>query len=305
VVAETRRITSDSWLGGPTTAANGEIVSVNVSDSIPDAGAVAQRWANFFAGLVHGSELQLLTVYVVPGNEIGPDCGGQNILGCYGQQQLLIPNDVVHGVTPEEIARHEYGHHVANNRVNTPWQAVDWGPKRWASQLGICGKAQQGLVYPGDESDHYTLNPGEGWAETYRVMNETKLGMAVTWSVVDDTFLPDTSALATAEQDVSAAWSTPTVRVYRARFAKGKQRWTLPLQTPLDGALKATLTLPRGRVFRLSVLAADGKTVLADGLWTAQTAQALSFTICGQRSVLVRVRGDGRAGKFTVVTTAP
>src|SRR5262249_23336600 len=303
--AEATRVESASWLGGPTAASDGEVVNVNVSDSIPDPDAVRQHWADFFAGLVHGAELQLLTVYVVPGAEIGADCGGDGILGCYGQQRLLIPNDVVAGVTPEEVARHEYGHHVANNRVNDPWQAVDWGPKRWASQTGVCAKAQQGLLFPGDESDHYKLNPGEIWAETYRVLNETKLGMPVTWQIVDGTFMPDGTALSLAEQDVTTPWTTSTVHVTRARFAKGKKRWTLTVRTPLDGNLKVTLTLPRGRTFQLTLLDSDGKTVLATGLWTARTAQAANFTLCGQRSVIVRVAGDGRAGKFTVVTTTP
>jgi hypothetical protein len=303
--AETTRVAGESWLGGATTASDGEVVNVNVADSIPDPDAVRQRWADFFAGLVHGPELQLLAVYVVPGAEISADCGGDGILGCYGQQRLLIPNDVVDGVTPEEVARHEYGHHVANNRVNAPWQAVDWGPKRWASQIGVCAKAQQGLVFPGDESDHYRLNPGEAWAETYRVLNETKLGLPVTWPVVDSSFLPGQAELAVAEQDVTAPWSGSVAHVYRARFANGRKRWSLTVQTRLDGELKASLTLPRGHVYRLAVLGADGKTVLANGLWTAQTAQVATFTVCGQRSVLVRVVGDGSTGRFTVATTTP
>jgi len=182
---------------------------------------------------------------------------------------------------------------------------VDWGPKRWATQLAICSKARLALVYPGDEDGHYTLNPGEIWAETYRVLNETKLGMPVTWQVVDGAFVPDQNALAVAEQDVTTPWTTPVVRVTRARFAKGKRRWTISLPTPLDGDLRVTLTLPRGRAFRLSVLDQSGTSVLASGLWTARTAQLATVTLCGQRGVLVRVTGDGRAGKFTVVTTAP
>src|SRR5690348_5783160 len=71
-----RRVTKLDWQAGPTTANTGETVNVEVSDAIPDPATVAQKWANFFAGLLHGSELQLLTVYVVPGTEVGSDCGG-------------------------------------------------------------------------------------------------------------------------------------------------------------------------------------------------------------------------------------
>ncbi len=294
------------WQRGPTTASTGETVDIQVSDAIPDPATVSQNWANFFAGLLHGPELQLLTVFVVPGTEVGSDCGGDpNVLGCYGSQQLILPNDVVSSVTPEEIARHEYGHHVANNRSNPPWRAVDWGPKRWASLIGVCASTEQGLTFPGNEDDQYKLNPGEAWAETYRVLNETKAGLPVTWPIVDQRFLPDANALATAEQDVTSPWTAPSVHVYRSRFTRTRRAWSLPLQTPLDGLLQVTLTLRRGHVYRLTVWSADGRTVLATGLWTARTAQAASFTLCGQRSVLVRVLGDGKPAPFTVVTTTP
>ncbi len=299
-----RRVTRLAWQGGATTASTGEAVNVQVSDSIPDPTTVGQNWANFFAGLIHGTEIQLLTVYVVQAAEVGSDCGGDStVLGCYGQQRLIIPVDVIDGITPEEVARHEYGHHIAYNRVNPPWQAVDWGPKRWASLMGVCAATQQGLYFPGNEDDHYELNPGEAWAETYRVLNETKAGMPVTWPIVDARFLPTPDALAAAEQDVTTPWVAPTVHVYRSRFARGKKLWTQVVQTPLDGNLKVTLTLPRGHVYNLKVLGADGRTVLATGLWTAPTAQAAALTVCGQRSVVVRVVGDGRPGKLIVVTT--
>jgi len=298
------RIANVSWQGGPIAATSGETVDIEVSDAIPDSATVAQKWANFFAGLVHGPELQLLTAYVVPGPEVGTDCGGdQSVLGCYGGQQLIIPNDVVYDVTPEEIARHEYGHHVANNRSNPPWRAIDWGPKRWASLIGVCASTQQGLVFPGNEGDEYELNPGEAWAETYRVLNETKAGLPVSWPIVDQRFLPDANALAAAEQDVTTPWTTPTVHVYRSRFTRTRRAWSLQLQTPLDGPLQVTLTLRRGHAYRLKVFSADGRSVLATGLWTAPTAQAATLTVCGQRSLLVRVVGDSKPAPFTVVTT--
>jgi len=67
------------------------------------------------------------------------------------------------GVPLEQILAHEYGHHVSANRSNPPWQAVDWGPKRWATYLGVCPHAVRGEMFPGDEGAAYELNPGEGW----------------------------------------------------------------------------------------------------------------------------------------------
>jgi hypothetical protein len=294
------------WQGGPTTATDGETLTVNVSDSIPEPDAVRQRWANFFVGLVHGSELQLLTVYVVPAAEVGADCGGDpNVLGCYGSQQLIVPNETVLGVPPEEVARHEYGHHIANNRLNAPWQAIDWGPKRWATQMNVCSSTQQGLTFPGSEDDHYRLNPGEGWAETYRALNDTKAGLPITWQVVDARFYPDQAALAAAEQDVVAPWAAPTSHGFRGAFRAGKTKWKVALATPLDGELRVTLSLPRPRLYRLTVLSGDGATVLASGLWSGTTTQTASFTVCDQRSLLIQVTGDGKAGRFTLRTTQP
>ena len=36
------------------------------------------------------------------------------------------------------VVAHEYGHHFAANNNNSPWEAVDYGTKRWASYMGIC-----------------------------------------------------------------------------------------------------------------------------------------------------------------------
>ena len=58
---------------------------------------------------------------------------GRSALGCYGDNQLVMTGDAVGGFEPEDVARHEYGHHVAFNRSNTPWKGLEWGPKRWAS----------------------------------------------------------------------------------------------------------------------------------------------------------------------------
>ena len=82
-----------------------------------------------------------------------------------------------YGVSPDEVVRHEYGHHIALNRINSPWLAVSWGPKNWASASSVCRRAADGSAYPGDEGDNYRLNPGAAWAETYRLLVERKAGV--------------------------------------------------------------------------------------------------------------------------------
>jgi hypothetical protein len=303
-----RRLRTEAWWGGPRITATGETVTIFVSDTYPVDDALGQRWADFFAGLVHGAELQQLSAYVAPLAEVQSICG-EHALGCYGGGRLVMMGEPVDGVSvmPEEVARHEYGHHVAANRDDSPWQAIDWGPKRWSSYAGICARAAAGTAFPGDEGDHYIENPGEAFAEAYRLLNDTKAGVtSSSWSVVDSSFYPDAGALSAVEQDVLQPWQAPVTETVGGRFARtGKRTWKLALATPLDGSLSVVLTLLAGALDDLTLLAADGRTVLASGLWSGATEKTLTFAICGQRSVLVRVARRGVPTRFSLRITKP
>ncbi len=101
---------------------------------------------------------------------------------------------------------HEYGHHIAASRDNDPWPAVEWGTKRWASYLNVCRRSQAGQLFPGDEGDRYALNPGEAYAEDYRVLNERREGLPESaWTIVDQSLYPDQTALDLLAQDVTAS----------------------------------------------------------------------------------------------------
>ena len=88
----------------------------------------------------------------------------------YGQANLVVLGDAVGGITPTSVAAH--GHHIAANRSNAPWLALDWGTKRWATRMSICARRGARTAFPGDEGDNYSLNPGEAFAEAYRVLVE-------------------------------------------------------------------------------------------------------------------------------------
>ena len=109
----------------PYRAGTGEWVDISVSGSYPVSESIGQHWADFFAGLLHGDELQLLHAFVAPLPEVRALCG-PHALGCYGDNQLVITGDTADGFEPEEVARHEYGHHIAFNRANPPWKALEW-----------------------------------------------------------------------------------------------------------------------------------------------------------------------------------
>ena len=292
-----------SWRGGVMTASTGEQVRVEVSDAYPPEAVSAQTWADFFARLVHGRELASVTVRIGSPLDVLVECGAE-ALACYDAGILVLPGELWGGITPEELARHEYGHHVAANRLNAPWPAADWGPKRWASQAGVCARAAAGTASPTSNSD-YERHPGEAFAEVYRVLNERRGGSAaLTWSIVDDSFIPDAAALRAAEEDVTKPWLAPVRQAVAGRFARGLQRRLIPVTTPLDGLLTAELRLPRGRLDTLELLSAEGR-VLARGLWAGTSIRKLSFTVCGHRRLTLRVTGTRTPGPYQVTVTRP
>jgi hypothetical protein len=170
--------------GGTYVTSNGASVTVRVSDAFPDSGERAHRWAEFFAAMPHGAELATVTITVVAAAELSTACNAE-ALGCYRPGEITIADEVLEGITPEEVARHEYGHHVAASRLNSPWPALDWGPKRWATVAHVCGDVTAGSAHPGDEGEHYSENPAEAWAEVYRILAERSAGLpGNTWSIV-------------------------------------------------------------------------------------------------------------------------
>jgi hypothetical protein len=196
---------------------------------------------------------------------------------------------------------HEYGHHVAFNRNNAPWSAIDWGTKRWASAVNVCARTKAGTAFPGDEDVYYTLNPGEAFAESYRVLNEQMAGLPLLWPIVDPSFLPTIASLAALREDVVDPWTGPTTKTVRAKFARHRRVWTSKLATPLDGDL--TIRLRQGADDL--ALIGDAKAVLANASWTSNGGKSVQFQICGQRSLTIRVRAGGRAAPFTLTITKP
>ena len=298
--------TAPAWRGGPTTTPTGEVVDIRVSDSLPPD-VTPEYWAGFLGNLVHGSELSRLTMYVTTLDDVQAECG-ERALGCYGADQMVVPGEVApDGTTPEEIVRHEYGHHIAYNRTNAPWSAIDWGPKNWASAVDVCGRVSRQQAFPGDEGSNYQLNPGEAWAETYRLLVEQKAGITTnTWPIVDSSFYPSPAALVAAERDVLQPWTTSRTTVYSHRFAKkAKKPWLIALTTPLDGDFKASATLPSGSEYSVVLVSSNRRKVLKRGEWVGQRVKRLATTVCGQRALFVRVTPNAVGGLVRVSVTRP
>jgi hypothetical protein len=165
--------------------------------------------------------------------------------------------------------------------------------------MNICARAALGTAFPGDEGAAYTLNPGEGFAETYRVLNETKMGLPVSWPIVDPTLIPDAAALQTVRDDVLQPWTTPATQTIRVRFRPHQRVWTRKLATHLDGQLSAQI----GGSSDLQLL--GGGRSLAPATWTANGGKALEYQVCGRRSADVRVTRFGAARSLTLRLSLP
>lgn len=295
------------FTGGPYTTSAGETVTVYAADEYLAADpGFNQRWADFLSGLLHGPELSTLTLYVAPLARTRQLCGA-GALGCYdGEEQTIVAlGDDLRGITAQSVVTHEYGHHIASNRKNDPWLAVDWGTKRWASYENVCKRAHDGELVPGDEGDYYQQNPGEVFAETYRVFSERRSGLPESdWEVVDASLYPDDTALIVLEQDVSQPWAGNTTTTFAGRFGTGGTGRGYRVPTAYDGVFQVTLTEPAGTAYTLRVVDPADGTVLAErtGSRRVKTVRA---SVCGQRTLQVQVKRVSGSGPFTVQISKP
>src|SRR5919109_2290864 len=256
------------------TTSTNERVTIHLSTSYPVDDAAAQRWANFMASLVHGPELATANVFIAPPAQVARMCGGREVYGCYSNNRIVAQGDEVDAQPTTSVLAHEYGHHIETNRSNDPWRASAWGTKRWSSYVQVCAKTETKQMFPGSQSALlYLFNPGEGFAEAYRLLNEKRLGLPHGRWLVDDLFLPDERALALIELDVLQPWSANTTVTLRGRYR------TFRIATPLDGTF-AVSAQGRPRV-RIDVLA--GKKRIARG------TRSVSTLVCGARTLSVRV----------------
>ena len=293
-----------TWRGGPITASTGEVVHVFVSDLLP--AETPEKWAEFLVGLTHGPELPRATTRLATLAEVQELCG-QGAAGCYRANEIVtIGEPSPKGDLPEEVLRHEYGHHVAFHRTNPPWRAIDWGPKNWASAAGVCPRVSRGDAFPGDGGRNYAQNPGEAWAEVYRLLDERRAGITTgRWPIVSRSFYPSEAALAAAERDVLAPWAANSNVVQRRVFGRARnQIWWIPLRTPLDGALTVRATVPRSGLHEVALVAPNRRRVLRRAQQVSQRVRSTATTVCGQRSLFVRVTARG-PGRVVVTVSTP
>ena len=284
----------NGW-GGVYTTKTGEQVTVYASNAYPIDPAANQAVADFIAGLIHGKEISKATIYTAPADEVASLCQSQEADGCYypASGQIVSIGEDSQYSTVEEVLTHEYGHHVATNRLNDPWPAVEWGTKRWATVMNVCRKTELGLAFPGDEGEHYLKNPGESFAESFLHLNEVRKGQPETRWFYDTQFYPTKAGLAAIEQDVLKPWNAYSVLTWKGRFSRRNQIGIATLKTPLDGLFELRMKGPRGSQVRI---------------YSKNTKQISPTLVrgvaCGQRSFVTQVVGGG-VGAFSARAIVP
>jgi hypothetical protein len=302
-----RKLTASAAWGGTFTTPAGEPVTIHVSDTYPQDPARAQRWADFLGSLVHGSEISTVEVFLAPLNEVQRVCGF-DALACYnpGTKMLVTPGDDPDvDVTAEAVVTHEYGHHVANSRSDAPWAAIAYGTKRWASYQQVCANTVAGKYFPGAEDAlRYRLNPGEAFAESYRVLNQRRAGVPETaWNIVTRALYPDDTALSLIQQDVVNPWQVNSSSTITAALRRTARVKTYTVPTALDGNVRVTVRGAKNTRVRVDLLSTSGtkRTVTVSG----RSTRSLGGTVCGPRSVKIRVTATRGAGNIKLTVSKP
>lgn len=256
--------------------------------------------------LPHGVEMNSLSVYVATPQEISQTCGAET-MGCYlsGSDRMVVSgsNIPVAGISREHMIAHEYGHHIANHRLNgLPWSALDAGTERWATYEHVCERTKQGSLFPGDEGAHYWDNPGEGFAESYADLNFPVAGFPWSYSPLLE---PDPTALSLVGQDVTQPWTGPQTIVWHGKLGPRRRRAVHTVATPLDGSVAVQMTGPDASNFHVYVRGADRVRRPRRGTVRDRAGEQVDAAVCGQRTLQIEVRSRRGAGRFVVRTTRP
>ncbi|MGH2714598.1 MAG: hypothetical protein ACRDM7_12080, partial [Thermoleophilaceae bacterium] len=223
---------------------DGHRVEIESSPSYRFDPAADQGVVDFLASRLHGPELSGLRVYVGAPAEIQRLCGGDaGVVACYsiGESRMFVPGESVQGIPVEYPLTHEYGHHIASWRSNNPWDALDWGPKHWASATRVCTYVHQGLLFPGNQGRHYRDDPGEGFADGYAHLHYP----AVPW-YYNELMRPGPLEFEAIRRDVLDPWTGPRSRTFRGRLGRGRAKRAFRIRLKLDGSVTLRLAAPAG-----------------------------------------------------------
>jgi len=259
---------------------------------VPADPARDAAWQRFFGGLPHGRELDALTVVLDTPPEVTRRCG-RGADGCYSDllHQMVIPGAAGPGDSlVAEIARHEYGHHLAAESDNAPFD--DWlGTKRWFTHERICERLRAGELSD-DASLAYERSASEGFAEAYRVAAG---GSPHLWAV-DAALFPDPGARRAILADARLPWAGGRTRHFTGRLSPRRPMRAFALRVPLDGTVSVAVRTTGS--LRAALTLSDGARVLARG-------RRARYVDCGRRALRLTVRARRGSGGFRVTAVVP
>lgn len=278
---------------------SGETVAVAVTAACEAicTDADPQQIASFLGTLIHGFEMELLTVQLDTPAQIEFDCG-YGAQACYygGENKIIISGNAApapDGASREFVLAHEYGHHLARHRESpSPFPAaIDWGTARWSSYEHVCQRSRAGALFPGNEGLHYFRDPGEAFAESFAHLRFPESGVPWRWI---RSLEPDAAAFETIREDALNPWMGRTIFKLRGHVPRRPERATVrTFGTPIDGTVSLR---PAGRLaYDLDLLNPLGN-LLRSSRQGFGTGHQLNFTVCGQSQLRVAVRSSRRPG---------
>jgi hypothetical protein len=262
-----------------------------------------QAIANFVGTLIHGPEVDLLTVQLDTPFQLGFDCGFE-AQSCYygGENRIVLSGD--DDLAPDTASRefvlaHEYGHHVAQHRdLPAPFKAaIDWGPERWSSVEHVCQGHRAGALFPGDEGSHYYEDPGEAFAESFAFNRYPEATVKWAWAPA---LHPTAASLAALRRDTLRPWTgrhsfTVSGRVPRS----GAVVQEFP--TPFDGRVSVGPVGEPGLGYQLVISSHSGD-FLRSSRQGVSFRHRLDYTVCGQSRLRVAVQATGKPPKHFHLT---
>jgi len=278
-----------------------DTIAVSVTQACAETCQVTdpQRIASFVGTLIHGAEVDLLTVQLDTEFQLGFDCGF-GAEACYftGENKIVIGGyEEVDGdgATLDFVLAHEYGHHVAEHRdMPAPFNdAIDWGPLRWASLENVCQGKRHGRLFPGDEGTHYFEDPGEAFAEAFAHYRFPE--MSVRWRYAS-ALAPTPASLVAIREDTLKPWRG------RKRFtlsghvpARGEGAAVESLRTPLDGMVSLRPSSLRRHGYELALRSRAGR-LLSSSRHGLGPLHQLDYTVCGQHRLRLLIHSTRRHG---------
>jgi hypothetical protein len=273
-------------------------ISVTAACEVSCTAAEPQAIADFLGTLIHGAEMELLTVQLDTPYQVDYDCG-YGADACYysSESKIVLNGDATpapDGASREFVLAHEYGHHVANHRLSpAPFPAaIDWGTPHWATQEHVCRRSRAGTVFPGNEGAHYFRDPGEAFAESFARYRFPDSGLH--WRYLP-ALKPDAAAFEAIRADTLEPWLGRSSFLFAGRLPPRPNGAVVKsLRTPLDGEVSLRPAQIRHR-YQVSLLSPTGHVLRTSRRLSFR--HRLNFTVCGRHRLRIRLRSTRPTGE--------